>query len=480
MTDHKAIQKSFTLSLVLESVQSVLKKAYAQPYWVTCELSRISLHQQTGHCYLELVEKNNSGIMAQARGIIWANQFAYISKKFEMVTGSPISNGMQLMLLCNVSFHPLYGFSLLISDVEPSFTLGELARLKKETIEKLKNEKLFNKNKELYLPALISNIAVISVESSRGYQDFFSTIFAHPKNYNIKWTLYEAILQGENAISTITEAINKILSGRNSYDAIAIIRGGAGETGLACYDDYDLAKAVATCPLPVLTGIGHATNETIVEMVANESFITPTACAQFLLERFEAEEEAVTELMDQLMFISSNLLQKKLEALSSNVIHLRHLTLPAIKEKSLQLINDNELLFHHCRQFQLRKANNLSSFANSIRLMAQGDFFTAKKQPLHFLLEKIKTAAVQKIMNCENQVAAEVRNALSAAKVINDHSKELLFLEEKVNLLSPLQTLKRGYSITRKNGKAVTTASHLTSGDRIEIELSEGKITTTL
>lgn len=480
MSDPTTIRKSFTLSLVLQSVQNVLKKAYAQPYWVTCELSRISIHQQTGHCYMELVEKNESGIVAQARGIIWANQFSYISKKFEAVTGNPPSNGMQLMLLCSVNFHPLHGFSLLVSDIEPSFTLGELARLKKETIERLKKEKVFDLNKRLELPALISNLAIISVESSRGYQDFVSTIDAHPKNYNINWTLFEAILQGENAVATISEAIRKIVSGRKKFDAIAIIRGGAGETGLACYDEYDLAKAITDCPLPVLTGIGHATNETIAEMVAHESFITPTACAQFLLERFEAEENDLAALTNELILLCNDLLEEKTAALMDSGESLRHFVFPVLEQRKMRLSADVELLSHHFRQFHQNRFGEMLTFANSIRLKALGDFFTAKQQPLVFQLENLKGNIIRFIMNHRHDLQNEERIAITIGKTVSAHKKELMYLEEKVNLLNPYETLKRGFSITRKDGKAVTDASILHSGDKIDIEFAEGKISTTV
>lgn len=480
MSDHSTIRKSFTLSLVLQSVQNVLKKAYAQPYWVTCELSRISIHQQTGHCYMELVEKNDSGIVAQARGIIWANQFSYINKKFESVTGNPPSNGMQLMLLCSVNFHPVHGFSLLISDIEPSFTLGELARLKKEAIERLKKEKVFDLNKKLELPALVSELAIISVESSRGYQDFVSTILSHPKNYNINWTLYEAILQGENAVATIREAIRKIVSGRKKFDAIAIIRGGAGETGLACYDEYDLAKTITDCPLPVLTGIGHATNETIVEMVAHESFITPTACAQFLLERFETEENDLAALTDELILLCNEMLEEKSSALMDAGESLRYFVFPVLEQRKLRLNADAELLSHHFRLYHQNRFGELISFSNSIRLKALGDFFVAKKQPLVYQLESLKGNIIRLLSNKRQDLQNEQRSAITVGKTVHAHIKELMYLEEKVTLLDPAETLKRGFSITRKNGKAIANAGHLNSGDKIEIEFAEGKINTTI
>ena len=238
--------KSYSLLDVLQSIQSVIKSTYgSKSFWVRCELSRISLHTQSGHCYLELIEKNESSILAQLHGIIWADKYNAICEKFFSITQTKLAAGIKVMFQCSVSFHPVHGLSLFITDIEPSFTLGEMARMKNESIAKLKAEGLFDLNRRLPISMIPGRIAVISVDTSRGYQDFISTLENYPRKFLIKCTLFEAVLQGENAVPSFIRALKIIEEQKDNFDAIVIVRGGAGDAGLACYDDYSFAAAIA-------------------------------------------------------------------------------------------------------------------------------------------------------------------------------------------------------------------------------------------
>lgn len=472
--------KSFSLAEVLRSIEAVLKKNYPKSYWVRCEISRIGVHAQSGHCYMELVDKNEKGIVAQVKAMSWADKYPFICSKFEKVTGNLPGNGMQVMLLCSVSFHPVHGISLMVTDIEPSFTLGEMARMKNEAIAKLKLEGIFQQNKQTQLPLLPGRLAIISVDTSRGYQDFIQTLQADPNHYAISWTLFDAILQGENAVPTLCSAIKKILLNQADYDAIAIIRGGAGETGLSCYDDYHLAKTIATCPLPFLTGIGHATNETVVEMVAHTSFITPTAAAQFFLKRFEVAEQALAETSTLLFSETKILLEEKKSGLRTFAEKLNATVNANVSLHRNQIstaAKQTEMICKHQLALQMRQMNQQ---ATELKYKTSHFYFAAHIQNIGAVQENIRRVAKNFIESGKTELNRQLAPLLYSMQSIHVQKQSVSHLEEKIKLMSPLETLKRGYSITRHDGKAILDANQLSIGNKIEIEFANGKITTTL
>ena len=280
------IPKYYSLAELSASIESVVAKTYRNSYWVKAEIARLNHYPKSGHCYPDLVEKKNGIIMSQIRGTIWSGYFSDINKKFISVTREPLNDGMTVLFLAKVTYNAVYGLSLQISDIEPSFTLGEMAKEKSLSIEKLKKEGLFSKNKQLTTPLLIRRIAVISVETSKGYHDFIKTIDNNDWNYKFFHMLFPAVLQGEAAIKSITEQLKIIKKVSHHFDAVTIIRGGGGDIGLSSYDSFKLSSEVASFPLPIITGIGHATNETVVEMIAWANKITPTDVAYFLIQKY--------------------------------------------------------------------------------------------------------------------------------------------------------------------------------------------------
>ncbi len=425
-------QKTHSLQEVMLSVQSVLQKSYANRlFWVRCELSRISLHGQSGHCYLELIDKNATSIVAQMKGILWADKYFSVSEKFKAVTNSPLAGGMKILIQCAVSFHPLHGLSLIISDIEPSFTLGEMARMKNESISRLKSEGLFNLNKKLQLPLLPQRIAIISVATSRGFHDFISTLEQHHTKYAINYTLFEAILQGDKAVPTLSRAIGKIISHKDSFDAVAIIRGGAGDAGLSCYDEYSLSAVIARCELPVITGIGHATNETVVEMIAYKNCITPTAAAMFILEKFDIQQQAISDFFERLR-------------LNINAF-----------------VNDEKsLITAGSERFCMLVKNQL--YAQKFHLMS--------------LISGLPSRLENYFSYSHLFIRQSAQAVLNVNQLLKNHKESLAHLSDKTHLLDPVNTLKRGYSITRYHGKALTDTRKLSKGMVVETELAEGKI----
>lgn len=276
----------YTLSDISKSLQSIISKTYNQPYYIKAEIIKLNYYPRTGHCYPELAEKEDEKIKAQMRAIIWSSQYKTINERFKKITGDIIKEGITILCLASIEYSPQYGLALHIQDIEPTFTLGEMAKSKIAVIERLKKEGIFNANKKMQLPLIPKRIAIISIETSKGYSDFMITLRQNNWNYQFDCQLFPAILQGEKAITTITEQLAVIRSRITEFDCVVIIRGGGGDVGLSCYDHYQLAREVATFPIPVLSGIGHSTNETVTEMVAYANKITPTEVAYFLIQKF--------------------------------------------------------------------------------------------------------------------------------------------------------------------------------------------------
>ncbi|MBK8585623.1 MAG: exodeoxyribonuclease VII large subunit [Bacteroidetes bacterium] len=459
-TTSSAIQKSFSLLEVMNSVQSVVKKNYdSKKFWVKCELVKLNLHQSSGHCYLELADRNESTMVAQCKGIIWADSYQVIQQKFRSTINSELASGMKVLFQCNVTFHPIHGFSLYVTDVEPAFTLGEMAKMKNDSILKLKSEKVFDLNKQKKLPLLPKRIAVISVETSRGYQDFIITINNYHKKFALELSLFEATLQGDNAITTIVRALQKIASRIDDFDVVTIIRGGAGDTGLACYDEYALAKEVACFPIPIVTGIGHATNETVTEMVAFKNCITPTAAADFFLEKFYAQDILINQLSEKLINSVSQSLNDTKEYFFDTVNEFQALCI-SVMEKSHALVNNTtELLVKFSRRALVDE-----------KLYLQNNINVLKNIPGRQLISQQRNLVEISVKQLHRNVSHQFKNQ-------NQH---LTLLESKINLLDPINTLARGYSITRKNGKAITSVTEINIGDSVETTVAEGKFTGTI
>ncbi|MCX6251497.1 MAG: exodeoxyribonuclease VII large subunit [Bacteroidetes bacterium] len=277
------INRIYTLSEIAEQMTAALREAFPESFWVKVEIAKMNIYPGTGHCYLDLIEKSEGKTKAQFRGVIWVNDFEYIARKFTNVVGSEIRGGITVLFLARLNFHPVYGFSLVISDIEPTFTLGELAKEKQTTIEKLKKEGLFEANKKLQVPLVPLRIAVISAETSKGFSDFITILRNWERKYAFQITLFPSLLQGDKAVESISNQLKAVGTQKESFDLVALIRGGGDEIGMTCFDSYMICGEIGRLPIPVITGIGHSTNETVAEMVASRNKITPTDVAYFIL-----------------------------------------------------------------------------------------------------------------------------------------------------------------------------------------------------
>ncbi|MBR5175484.1 MAG: exodeoxyribonuclease VII large subunit [Bacteroidales bacterium] len=291
--------------------------------WVKAEISELNL-KRNGHCYLELSQSEGGVVVAKVRATIWASRWNYIDQYFKSVTGSSLGVGMEVLLSAQVNFHPVYGLSLNVEDVDPDFTLGANERQKRLTIERLSKEGLMDLQRELSLPDLPYSLAVVSAPGAAGLRDFESHLLENEYGFFFKLDLYEALMQGDQAADSMIMALEEIQSSPKAYDAVLIMRGGGSELDLACFDDYDLAATIARCPYPVFTAIGHDKDYHVADMVANTFVKTPTALADLFLDCFIAEDQRISSLETRLRLAFSSrfsALLSRLDLLGKNVYH---------------------------------------------------------------------------------------------------------------------------------------------------------------
>ncbi len=421
----------FTLLQVTQNIQNVVNQVFKTGFWVKAEVNKLNFYAHSGHCFPELVEKTNGKVVAEMRSTIWNSDVSRINANFIKTLGEPLKDGITVLLYAMVDFHPTYGLTLKISDIDPSFTLGELEKEKQESIQKLKSEGIFSLNKTKHLPLLPKRIAIISVESSKGYSDFMQVIQKNQWNYQFETFLFPAILQGDNAAPTIIAQLKRIQKVIQHFDVVAIIRGGGGDVGLSCYNNYGLALEIAMFPIPVFSGIGHSTNETVSEMVSYRNAITPTELADFLLQEFHNFWVPVQKSQEKIIQLSREVLQNSRKQLTNEVNFLKaHLKL------------------------------QLQSYRNILDLTKQN----LKGLSLEFLSNQRTTI---------NTVLQP--NLIRSAKMSLKNSFILIEGQEKVvNLLNPLNLLKRGYSLTFVDGKILKSVENIKKGQRIQTQFVDG------
>lgn len=451
--------KHYSLSDLARSLTAQIEQTYSGKYWIVAEISKLNHYPQSGHAYPQLVEKKGGKIIAEMRGFISKWNFQKIRQDFLSKTGKEPGDGMQILFRCKLSYHALYGFSLFVLDIEPSFTMGEMARMRSEAIQKLRAEHLFDKNKGLQLPMLVQKIAVVSVETSKGYHDFTKVLQSSPFPDTIDCRLFPALIQGDAAVESISAALIKIKDSKTNFDAVAIIRGGGGETGLDCYDNYRLAREVSLFPIPVLTGIGHATNLTVVEQVAYQNLITPTDLARNLVQRFidfglrlnKAKRSLLLFRRGWFKLTQNNLNQQRERLLAVSDSRIRE------EKKSIRRLGNR---MGECVAIALSDAKVAIEHRHPARL----------------------STAVKSRLDTQNRILGALSGdttRVSQIRIVN-LKKDLNFISEKLRILDPQNTLKRGFSITTLNGKPLTDKDAAESGSEIETRLWKGSLKSTV
>ena len=318
-----------------EGVESLFPKRL----WLKAEISAIKA-RNGGHCYLELSQSNDNGLIAKASAAIWSSRYRFIAPYFESVTGSPLQEGMSILVEVQPSYSQLYGFTLVVNDIDPEFSLGLKELERQKTIERLQKEGLMELQQELLMPYLPNKFAVISAEDAAGYRDFVRHIEENPYGFKVELDLFPALMQGKDCPGSIIEALDAVLESQLEYDAVLILRGGGSKLDLACYDDYNLAAVIAQYPLPVLTAVGHDQDFHVCDMVANTYVKTPTALADFIIEIYEDEDERISSAQTRIRLAVSNRLYREdalLDSLAARIKGAFALKIAAM-ESGLQVL----------------------------------------------------------------------------------------------------------------------------------------------
>lgn len=424
-------------------------------YWVRAEISE-GRQNANGHFYCHFIEKNAAGTdIASAAGIIWAGTYVTLRARFERETGQRFGAGIKVLVRVRINFHERYGLSLLVEDIDPSYTLGDMVRRRKEIIEKLTAEGVVNLNKQLVLPRLLLRIAVITSETAAGFGDFCNHLAHGGHMFNIKIKLFPAIMQGDKVEQSVINALNAVLVESKYWDAVVIIRGGGAVSDLNGFDTYLLAANVAQFPLPVITGIGHDRDETVLDLVANVRCKTPTAVADFLIERLSKELELLENCAATLKICAQNKLNAQLQRMDSFVVLIPLVFSRVIdKEKARYRILSERL-------------------PNAIQNVCRGECSRCER-----LVMRMEMNTKSMIANMRNRLLHEAeRLQFVVPAVLSRQKQRLESCERGIRLAQPERVLKLGFSLTLKDGKAVTDASQLSPGDRIVTRLSNGEVT---
>ena len=307
--------------------------------WVRAEVSAIKA-RNGGHCYMELSQSDEKGLTAKSSAIIWSSKYRFIAPYFESVTGSPLKEGLVILVQVQVNFSELYGMSLIIDDINPEFSLGEKEQERQRTIARLQKEGLMDLQKGLALPSLPYRFAVVSAEDAAGYRDFIRHVAENPYGFKFDMTLYPALMQGADSPTSIVAALDAVLESGECYDAVLIMRGGGSKLDLACFDDYQMAAVIAQFPLPVLTAVGHDQDFHVCDMVAYEYLKTPTALADYIMEIYEGEDERISSAQTRIKLAVSNRLYREdavLDSLAARIKGAFSLKIAAM-ESALQVL----------------------------------------------------------------------------------------------------------------------------------------------
>jgi len=448
----------FTLTEVANSIRKTIADRYLSGYWIKAEINKLNRYAKSGHCFPELVYKKDGVIECEMRATIWRTDFEKINAIFKKQVNESLKDGIQVLLFANITYEPKYGLSLVIRDIDPSFSLGELEREKRETIDKLQKENLFGKNKLVDLALLPKRIAVISVETSKGYQDFIKVIDQNIFGYRFFHFLFPAVLQGDASIKTIKSQLNRIKKVKKHFDAVAIIRGGGADVGLSSFNDYSLSKAICNFPLPVFTGIGHSTNLTVSEMVAYQSAITPTELADFFIQKFHDFAVPVQRAQEILPGKVNQFIEMEKRQFNHTVKMFQSLTTNQLSEIKFELSSLSKNLLHETKMRMNNERENLAQFRHSL-LRSGRELFKEETA----LLDRLK-----------NQMGKDI------SRVFKQQHDQLKSTEKIVELVDPMNVVKRGYTLTTVNGKLVRSISEIKEGQTLETQTSDGVIHSTV
>lgn len=419
-----------TLSQLQGRIRQVLAGSFATPVWITAEIGELKVNQRSGHCYMQLVEKGgrNGVPQAQAQAVVWAGQWGMLSSLFEASTGRAPGAGMNVLLCVQVGYHELYGLSLRVVDIDPLYTMGDMLRQRMETIARLREDGVFDLNRTLAMPEVIQRVAVVSSPTAAGYRDFMKELSAAP--YAIRAELFEALMQGHGAESSIISALERIADRAEEFDAVAVIRGGGSQSDLSFLDSYLISYHIAQFPLPVIAGLGHDKDRSVVDLVAAVSLKTPTAVAAWIVDRAEEFEGRVVRAAGEVGAAAVRILGQRKRGLEACGV--------LIGERANGAVARLRWRTESCSE-RLRGA---SARVLDLRRCALDD-------------------AERRLRESPERALAGLRGRLEQAGRL-------------VAAMDPANVLARGYAVVRLGGRALRSPDEVSCGDVVEVTLRDG------
>ncbi len=448
-------QHKLSLSELNKRVKETIQDNFFENIWVVAEIGEFNINRN-GHAYLELVEKEEDSdkIIAKARATIWSYTLRMLKPYFETTTNQELIAGLKILVSVSVEFHEIYGFSLNVRDIDPTYTLGDIEKRRLEIINRLEDEGTIDLNKELDLPLLIQKVAIISSATAAGYEDFLKQLSSNSYGYKFYTKLFPSVMQGEQTESSIIDALDRIYRYEDFFDVVIIIRGGGSRSDLMSFDKYFLAANIAQFPLPVIAGIGHEKDVSIVDLVSHTSLKTPTAVAEFLVANMAEFESYIEDLSGNI----SSLVLEKVSDEKNKIDSIARQFVPDIqnrlfKEKT-KLIIVREKLHNQSLQLIDLASGNLYEYKHEL------------ENNSHFIFR----------MEHKNLERSHEKLTYRAKNQMEEQLRKLNYFEKSVSHLNPQNVLKKGYSITKSKGKLLIDASKLKQGDEIETILYEGKV----
>jgi len=443
--------KHIKLSQLAALVKEVINVSFSQYIWVKAEISE--LHEnRNGNCYLELIEKDkvSDKIIAKFRAIIWDKTYRLLKPYFESATHSEFKAGINILVLVKVEYNEVYGISLQILDIDPSYTIGDLEQRRALVIQQLISDGVFEMNKELEFPLVPQRIAIISSDTAAGYEDFCNQLNQNSYGFKYKITLFKAFMQGDLAEQSIIQAMEKIPV--QQYDVLVITRGGGSKSDLACFDYYDLANNIAQFPLPVIVAIGHERDTTVADLVAHTRVKTPTAAAEFIIQKTAEYWQYINSLYNNVVQYSNDIIEKefyKLEQVTKTIWNIQNI----IKIKRQQLWYNSEKINWTVQKHLQEKQQTLLSLSHQFNNLIKRVVLLQRKQFTQKVHQLAKVIKVQIKINKQN----------------------LHYIEKTIDAYNPKHVLAKGYSITLKNGKVVKSIDFINKDDIIETIVNKGK-----
>jgi len=388
-------------------IRSMVDAAFPQSFLVTAEIASCDVKR---HCYLTLIDREEDAVVAEMKAVIWASRYQTLAGTFEEATGVRFAKGIKVLFQAEVSFHERYGLKLNILNVDPSYTIGELAVRRKEILERLTREDLIDRNREREFPLVPQRIGIVSSSTAAGYEDLTNHLNGNPYAYKFSCRLYEAVMQGDRAEESVVQALDRCTGDARDLDVVVIVRGGGGQMDLHCFDSYEIGRAIALMPLPVISGIGHQRDVTVADEVSNRRAKTPTAVADMIITAVKEFEERIDS-----------------------------------------------------------SAHNLVHGANTLRADLQEHLMSVSRQCEIALRNELRDRA--------HQLAVLFKGLQYCVKLLKNEALNLRAKEQSIQHLNPQNVLKRGFSITYCNGKAIKSANVIETGDELRTLLHRGEIT---